>query len=208
MKEEKILIGERDGYIAQLVMYRKLQHINNFTIPTLTALGLSGDIETVIDIAAGGFEKLKEVYIDRYYAAHPETERGGDFKDFVETGIVSKLQTVCERYKFSGLPRTEADGTAGLKKLCKFNAAGLLEIDDAKFEESQKVYATGDNAKLYREIIKAVKCLNEACRGYLPASVFGHLFYFSQDNQLRIKGNIDSRVLDEIRGEGRGSLFI
>ena len=53
MKEEKILIGQSDGFIVRLSMYEKIRRINNSTMPTLFALGLSADVETVADIAAG-----------------------------------------------------------------------------------------------------------------------------------------------------------
>ena len=49
MKEEKILIGQSDGLILQLSIAEKLRRINNSTMPTLIALGLSGNVETVID---------------------------------------------------------------------------------------------------------------------------------------------------------------
>ena len=38
MKEEKILIGQSDGFIVRLSMYEKLRRINNSTMPTLCAL--------------------------------------------------------------------------------------------------------------------------------------------------------------------------
>lgn len=207
MKEEKILVGQNDGLIFQLSIAEKLRRINNSTMPTIIALGLSGDIGTVVDIAVGGFDKLREVYSERYYAAHPEAERSEVLRDFAENDIRSKLDFACDKYKFSGLFSNQIDGANALKTLCKFNSSGLLEIDTEKFKESQKVYATGENAKLYREIEKAVKILNEACRGYLTSTVFHHLFYFGDDKQLRIKDSIDLRMLDEIRGVNRGVFF-
>lgn len=207
MKEEKILIGQSDGFIVRLSMYEKLRRINNSTLPTLFALGLSVDVETVVDIAAGGYDKLKSVYTERYYEAHPEAERNDVLRTFTENNIRLTLDTVCEQYKFGGLLSSEADGIAGIKKLCRFNASGLLEIDEDKFEESQKKYATGENAKLYREIEKAVTNLNAACKGYLTHAVFYHLFYFGDDEQLHIKDNIDPRALDEIRNVNRGVFF-
>ncbi len=207
MKEEKILIGQSDGLIAQLSIAEKLRRINNSTIPTLIALGLSGDVETVINIAVGGYDKLKEVYAKRYYAAHPEAASSEVLRNFAETDIRSKLDFACDKYKFSGLFSNEKDNAGSLKKLCRFNSSGLLELDPDKFMESRKIYATGDNAKLFRGIEKAVKNLNEACRGYLTYYVFHHLFYFGDDNQLQIKDNIDPRILDEIRGVNRGRFF-
>lgn len=207
MKEEKILIGQSDGLILQLSIAEKLRRINNSTMPTLIMLGLSGDVETVIDIAVGGFDKLREVYTARYYAAHPEAASSEILRDFAENDIRAKLGFACDEYKFSGLFSNEKDGADSLKKLCKFNSLGLLELDTDKFRESQKIYAIGDNAKLFREIEKAVKNLNEACRGYLTHNVFYHLFYFGDDKQLRIKDNIDPRILDEIRGVNRGRFF-
>ena len=207
MKEEKILIGQSDGLIFQLTIAEKLRRINNSTIPTLIALGLSGDVETVVDIAVDGFDKLKEVYAERYYAAHPEAASSEVLRDFAENDMRAKLDFACDKYKFSGLFSDEKDGAGSLKKLCRFNSLGLLELDTDKFRESQKIYATGDNARLFREIEKAVKNLNEACRGYLTSNVFHHLFYFGEDKQLRIKDNIDLRMLDEIRGVNRGRYF-
>lgn len=207
MKEERILIGQSDGFIVRLSMYEKLRRINNSTMPTLFALGLSVDLETVVDIAAGGYDKLKSVYTERYYEAHPEAERNDVLRTFTENNIRLTLDTVCEQYKFGGLSSSEAGEIASIKKLCRFDASGLLEIDDAKFEESQKKYATGESAKLYREIEKAVKNLNAACKGYLTHAVFNHLFYFGNDNLLHIKDNIDPRALEEIRGVTRGVFF-
>lgn len=207
MKEEKILIGQSDGFIVRLSMYEKIRRINNSTMPTLFALGLSADVETVVDIAAGGYDKLKEVYTERYYEAHPEAGCNEVLRTFTENNIRLTLDTVCEQYKFGGLSNGETNGTAGIKKYCRFNASGLLEIDEQKFEESQKKYATGENAKLYREIEKAVKNLNAACKGFLTRAVFYHLFYFGDDAQLHIKDNIDPRALDEIRNVNRGVFF-
>ena len=206
MKEEKILIGQSDGFIVRLSMYEKIRRINNSTMPTLFALGLSADVETVVDIAAGGYDKLKEVYTERYYEAHPEAGRSEVLRTFAENNIRLTLDTVCEQYKFGGLSNGETDGT-GIKKYCRFNASGLLEIDEQKFAESQKKYATGENAKLYRDIEKAVKNLNEACKGFLTRDVFFYLFYFGNDGQLHIKDNIDPRARDEIRNVNRGVFF-
>lgn len=207
MKEEKILIGQSDGFIARLSMYDKIRRINNSTMPTLFALGLSADVETVVDIAAGGYDKLKEVYTERYYEEHPEAGRNEVLKTFAENNIRLTLDAICEQYKFGGISSSEVNGTAGIKKYGRFNASGLLEIDEQKFEESQKKYATGENAKLYRDIEKAVKNLNEACKGFLRRDVFFYLFYFGDDGQLHIKDNIDPRALDKIRNVNRGVFF-
>ena len=49
MKEEKILIGQSDGLILLLSIAEKLRRINNSPMPTLITLGLSGNVETLID---------------------------------------------------------------------------------------------------------------------------------------------------------------
>ena len=103
MKEEKILIGQSDGFIVRLSMYEKIRRINNSTMPTLFALGLSADVETVVDIAAGGYDKLKEVYTERYYEEHPEAGRNEVLKTFAENNIRLTLDAICEQYKFGGI---------------------------------------------------------------------------------------------------------
>lgn len=200
MKEEKIYLGIEDYSFSLVLWSQKVGRINNRIVPTLTALGLCDKVDVIIDVAAKGREYLKEIYKKRFLEMHPAMIHE-EMESYAECEVERIINATCKDFKFTPVAKSEfSDEEAQyLKKVAIFEN-GLLSIDDERLKKRHEIYATGENAKLYREIENALKVINKAFRKHLDKSTFNALFYWGEDKQLHFKNCISLKVLDEIRG--------
>ena len=177
MKEEKIYLGIEDYSFSLILWSQKVGRINNRIVPTLTALGLCDKADVIIDVAVKGREYLKEIYKKRFLEVHPATTTD-KMELYAESEAERIINATCKDFKFIPIAEAEFnDEEAQYLKTVAIFKNGLLGIDDERLKKSHEIYATGENAKLYREIENALKALNKAFRKHLDKSTFILLQY-------------------------------
>ena len=200
MKEEKIYLGTSDYSFSYIIWASKVGTINNRVMPTLTALGLIDNADVIIDVAINGSEYLTKIFEDKFLNTHPAMIEAG-LKSYAKWEVERTVNAACKEFSFAPVePGLLSSKEAQYLKTIAVVENGRLSVDVKKLEKKHEVYATGENAKLYKEIENALKVFNNAFRNHLDKETFNTLFFWGDDKRLHFKDCIQLKTLNEIRG--------
>ena len=200
MKEEKIYLGTSECSFSYVIWASKVGNINNRVMPTLTALGLIDNADVIIDVAVNGSKYLTKIFEDKFLKTHPAMIEAG-LKSYAKWEAERIVNATCKEFSFAPVePGLLTSKEAQYLKNIVIVKDGRLSVDLKKLEKRHEVYATGENAKLYKEIENALKVFNNAFRNHLDKETFNALFFWGADKRLHFKDCIELKTLNEIRG--------